>query len=63
SKFSEAVELIRRGGAFSVTNIEQLQAVFVQLQQNMAIAGEQCSDYVQSQTGATQIILNSITAR
>ncbi|MEG1607016.1 MAG: glycosyltransferase N-terminal domain-containing protein [Mucinivorans sp.] len=63
SKFSEAVELIRRGGAFSIANIEQLQAVFVQLQENMAIAGEQCSDYVQSQTGATQIILNSITAR
>lgn len=63
-KFNEAVNLIREGAAFSVNNGEQLREVLDSLIQTPAIAetaGQKARDYVDSQLGATAIIIKELT--
>ena len=63
-KFNEAVNLIREGGAFSIGNGEQLREVLNSLIQTPAIAeaaGQKALAYVNSQLGATEIIVKELT--
>lgn len=62
-KFKEAVQLIRQGGAFSIHNARELQEVLGSLIQHPSIAetaGQQARAYVESQLGATQVILKTL---
>lgn len=63
-KFNEAVTLIREGGAFSISNGEQLRELLHSLIQTPAIteaAGQKALTYVESQLGATAIIIKELT--
>lgn len=65
-KFKEAVSLIREGGAFSISNGEQLREVLNSLIQTPAIAetaGQKALHYVDSQLGATEIIVKELTQK
>lgn len=65
-KFKEAVSLIREGGAFSISNGEQLREVLNSLIQTPAIAetaGQKALNYVDSQLGATEIIVKELTQK
>lgn len=62
-KFKEAVQLIRQGGAFSIHNARELQEVLGSLIQHPSIAetaGQHARAYVESQLGATQVILKTL---
>jgi 3-deoxy-D-manno-octulosonic-acid transferase len=62
-KFTEAVELIKLGGAFEVTNSAQAEAIINQLVSDEAFllkSSRICKDYVQSQIGATNLIIKHI---
>ncbi len=59
-KFNEAVTLIQQGGAFSIHNKTELDELLDSLLQDQAItetAGRQALAYVNSQLGATAIIM------
>lgn len=59
-KFNEAVRLIQQGGAFSIHNKTELDELLDSLLQDQAItetAGRQALAYVNSQLGATAIIM------
>lgn len=63
-KFNEAVTLIREGGAFSISNGEQLRELLNSLIQTPAIteaAGQKALTYVESQLGATEVIIKELT--
>lgn len=63
-KFNEAVSLIREGGAFSIGSGEQLRELLDSLIKTPVIAetaGEKALAYVDSQLGATEIILQELT--
>ena len=63
--FREAVDLVRLGGAFSVKNQEELDAILDKLIHNSAFtqkASETGKDYLASQLGATEAIMNGITS-
>lgn len=65
-KFKEAVSLIHEGGAFSISNGEQLREVLNSLIQTPAIAktaGQKALNYVDSQLGATEIIVKELTQK
>ena len=58
--FKEAVDLVALQGAFSVKDAEDLEAVFKRLMTDDEFykkASETCRDYLNSQVGATEIIL------
>ena len=58
--FKEAVDLVALQGAFSVKDAEELEAVFKRLMTDDEFykkASETCRDYLNSQVGATEIIL------
>lgn len=58
--FKEAVDLVSLQGAFSVNDAEELEAVFKRLMTDDAFykqASETCRNYLNSQVGATEIIL------
>jgi 3-deoxy-D-manno-octulosonic-acid transferase len=62
-KFREAVELIEAGGAFSISNTQQLNNRTIELLDNKEIltkSSEISSAYIQRNKGATGIILSSI---
>lgn len=61
-KFNEAKELIQKGGAFSVTSSEELQKTFALLNNSDSarMASFASKNYVESQTGATDKILEHI---
>lgn len=62
-KFKEAVQLIWQGGAFSIHNARELQEVLGSLIQHPSIAetaGQHARAYVESQLGATQVILKTL---
>lgn len=61
-KFREAVELIHQGGAFEVKDSEEMGNIMDRLSHdgNLKKAGEAAADYVRSNAGATQVILNSV---
>lgn len=65
-KFKEAVSLIREGGAFSISNGEQLREVLNSLIETPAIAetaGQKALNYVDSQLGATEVIVKELTQK
>lgn len=58
--FKEAVDLVALQGAFSVKDAEELEVVFKRLMTDDEFykkASETCRDYLNSQVGATEIIL------
>ena len=60
-KFREAVELIRQGGAYPVHTFEELKKVFDKMfedKHTLKFASESTRQFVQSNLGATQAILN-----
>ena len=59
NKFAEAVDLIHRGGAFSVRSAEELSAIVTQLEndENYKNAAGECRDYISEKTGATSEIM------
>jgi 3-deoxy-D-manno-octulosonic-acid transferase len=62
-KFNEAVDLIRLGGAFSIRTDAELAAqigIWLSAPQKCMEAGHICMEYVQSHSGATQIVLQHI---
>ena len=65
-KFNEAVSLIEEGGAFSISSGEQLKEVFNSLIGTPAIAeaaGQKALEYVGSQLGATNIIMQELASK
>ena len=63
--FKEAVDLVRLGGAFSISNQKELNHVFDRLINDEAHyqhASETCKEYLKTQLGATGVILNQITS-
>ena len=63
--FKEAVDLVRLGGAFSVSNQSELQQIFDRLisdESHYQKASETCRNYLQSQLGATEVIMREITS-
>lgn len=64
-KFNEAVSLIRGGGAFSISNGAELKEALDTLANSPAItktAGGKALEYVESQLGATQIIMKELSS-
>jgi 3-deoxy-D-manno-octulosonic-acid transferase len=62
-KFREAVELIEAGGAFSITDSQQLNNRTIELLNNPVLLQKSSSisaSFVQKKKGATEIILSSI---
>lgn len=62
-KFNEAVSLISEGGAFTINNGSQLKEILDTLINKPIIAetaGKKALEYVESQLGATQIILKEL---
>lgn len=58
--FKEAVDLVDLHGAFAVNNATEMEAVFKRLMNNedyYNMASETCRNYLKSQVGATEIIL------
>lgn len=63
--FKEAVDLVRLGGAFSISSQEELDQRFGQLIHDEAFyrqASEVCRNYLASQLGATEAIMRQITS-
>lgn len=63
-KFKEAVDLISRGGAFSISNYNQLKSITETLlydNEAREKASENCSRYVKENVGSTEIIINQIS--
>lgn len=58
-KFNEAVELIRRGGAFAVADYRELleQYELLRAEENYRKANKVCEDYVRENLGATKTIV------
>jgi 3-deoxy-D-manno-octulosonic-acid transferase len=62
-KFHEAVDLIEAGGAFSITDAEQLNNRTIELLEDatsLQNSSEACSAYVRQKKGATALIIDSI---
>ncbi|GHV66365.1 hypothetical protein FACS1894199_09610 [Bacteroidia bacterium] len=62
-KFNEACTLIERKGGFSITNKEPLKDLldtFLHDQAARKLAGKKAVEYVNSQLGATDIIVHQI---
>ena len=63
--FREAVDLVRLGGAFSIGSQDELNQAFDRLISDEALyqqASETCKKYLNSQLGATDVILGKITS-
>ena len=62
SRFKEAIELVENGAAFPVKDSEELmsQMKLLSKEENRIKSGLSASEYVHSQTGATQSFLNYI---
>lgn len=59
--FKEAVDLVERKGAFCVSDAPELEQVFNSLMNDATVfsqASSTCRDYLQSQLGATEKVLN-----
>ncbi len=62
-KFKEAVDLVEQGGAFSVSNLSELQRVVSKLRGDAALYERSCGvskNYVQQRKGATDIIMRKV---
>lgn len=64
-KFSEAVELIKLGGAFTITTNKEFEDNFTSLTypEKLSSASAISRGYISSNTGATDKILNSISSK
>jgi 3-deoxy-D-manno-octulosonic-acid transferase len=64
-KFSEAIDLIQLGGAFSISSKEELENIFLSLNNPDGLKNKSLisKNYVASRIGATAKILNSITIK
>ena len=63
--FREAVDLIHAGGAFTINNQKELNDIFDRLVNDEPFyhkASETCRNYLESQLGASEIILSEITS-
>ena len=63
--FKEAVDLVNLKGAFSIGNQDELNQIFDRLIHDEALyqqASATCKKYLESQLGATEIILKAVTA-
>jgi 3-deoxy-D-manno-octulosonic-acid transferase len=60
NKFREARELIDRGAAISVKNYSEFAAALDTAFANKQAMGQAASNYVNSESGATQIILRTL---
>lgn len=63
--FKEAVDLVSLKGAFSISNLDELNQVFDRLINDEAFcqqASATCKSYLESQLGATEVILKKITS-
>ena len=62
-KFQEAVELIKNGGAFSITNQSELNATLSSLLDKKTAlkeASEICKNYIAKNVGSTQVIIKKV---
>jgi 3-deoxy-D-manno-octulosonic-acid transferase len=61
-KFEEAKQLIAAGGAFSVKNQKELEEILLKLKQEdfYKNASKVCLDWLEKNSGATEVILNKI---
>ncbi|MDR3189056.1 MAG: 3-deoxy-D-manno-octulosonic acid transferase [Prevotellaceae bacterium] len=63
-KFREATDLVRLGGAFSVSSPAELHSVVSTLRSNSRLreqSGSTCQSYVQQHRGATEIIMEQLS--
>jgi 3-deoxy-D-manno-octulosonic-acid transferase len=60
TKFQEAVDLVREGGAFSVSGAEELRAAFEKQYQDRSVASQISADYVQRNIGATEEVMRVV---
>ena len=63
--FKEAVDLVDLKGAFSISDQDELNRIFDRLINDEAFcrqASETCKSYLESQLGATEVILKAVTA-
>ena len=62
-RFVEAVDLVEKGGMFSVTNQKELDEIFEKLINDEKFyhkASGICQDYIQLSIGATEIIVDNL---
>jgi 3-deoxy-D-manno-octulosonic-acid transferase len=62
-KFNEAVDLIKQGGAFSISNEEELLDVLNTLikdKNSCEVSAETCKNYIAKNTGSTQVIIKKV---
>ena len=62
-KFVEAVDLVEKGGMFSVNNRQEFEKTFEQLMTDetfYAKASDVCKNYVQLSIGATELIMRNV---
>jgi 3-deoxy-D-manno-octulosonic-acid transferase len=62
-KFQEAVDMVKAGGAVSVSNVGELQAAVLHWLENPGLLDQTRKDnaaYIQSKTGATEAILDKL---
>jgi len=65
TKFQEAIDLINKKGAFSVNNYDELEAILENLYQDKNLlvnSGKICKDYIESNKGATSVIVNHVSS-
>jgi len=65
-KFQEAIDLIKVGGGFSISNQAEFNHIFEQLIENESFrkeAGKKAGDYVQKSPQATKIILDYLSSK
>lgn len=65
-KFLEAKELIKEGGAFSISSVKDFKSIFNQLVDNSSLRENStriCLDYVNMKSGAIEIILEEVAIR
>jgi 3-deoxy-D-manno-octulosonic-acid transferase len=65
-KFAEAKALVASGGAFAVSNSEELGQVYFNLKENRSkwqAAQQACLRYIRENTGATEIIISYMKTR
>ncbi len=65
TSFKEAVDLVRLGGAFTVSSQDELDKIFdslIQDERRHQEASRICKDYLASQLGATEAIMQGITS-
>jgi 3-deoxy-D-manno-octulosonic-acid transferase len=63
SKFPEAQEFIDAGIGFSIADYGQFRQAYIQIQENQAKLSKMASDFVQSKSGATSLIMKVLNEK